>query len=1050
MTDESLFARAVAIPDAAERAAFLDRECAGNPTLRREVEELLAAHAKAGTFLVDPAPPSLGEPSADPEPPAPGIGTVVGGRYRLLQRIGEGGMGTVWMADQTDPVKRRVAVKLIRAEKGSSKTILSRFEAERQAIALMDHPHIAKLLDAGTAESGQPFFVMELVKGVPLTEFCDAHRLGIPDRLALFGQVCGAVQHAHQKGIIHRDLKPSNVLVESHDGRPVPKVIDFGLAKATTGLPLTDHTLFTGLGTVLGTPLYMAPEQARFDAVDVDTRADVYALGVVLYELLTGTTPLTREAVRKAALDEVLRLVREQEAPTPSSRLGSSGALPTVAANRQTEPAKLGRFVRGELDWIVLKALAKDRDRRYESASGFARDVERFLNHEPVSAGPPSAGYRLRKFVRRNRGPVVATGLVLLALVGGVVGTTLGLVEAKRQEGIARGEAAQREAARADEARQRGVAEAKQKEAVEEKAKAVAAAAAEKVARQEEERERKFAQAVAGLFKDDFLALTSVEGQTRFGGARLDRNATLLDLLNRAAGKLKVRTDLDPRTEAELCWIVGVSYRGAGDAANGLPFLERAVELRSRVFGPDHDDTLDAQNSLGAAYRAAGFADKAVPLFEDCLRVRQARHGPDHKTTLRSLLNLAAANSAARHFDKAVPLAEECLRLSRARLGPDHPDTLASLDNLAATYLAAGHPGKAVPLAEECLRLSRARLGPDHPDTLLSMHGLASSYAAAGQPGKAVPLAEDCLRLRRARLGPYHPDTASSLNNLALCYRAVGHPGKAVPIAEEAFKLFKAGLGPDHPDTLASMANLAVSYWSVGRLDQSVPLLEQLLPLEEKKFGRDHPYTLATAANLGVNYKDAGRLAEGLPLLEEAYRASKKHPTLDWVGRQLLSGYAKAGKAAEAAKLIDDLLADARKQLPRDEVQLAGTLAQYGLTLLNLRAFAQAEPLLRECLAVREKAQPDGWTTSNTRSVLGGALLGQGNHADAEPLLLAGYTGLKEREKTIPPLGRERLPEAADRLVELYEATGKPAEAAKWRAERGKYPFVAPPPREKR
>ena len=398
--------------------------------------------------------------------PAAGVvGSVVAGRYKLLEVIGEGGMGTVFMADQTEPVRRRVAVKLVRDDR-DSRAILARFEAERQAIAVMDHPHIAKLLDAGATDGGRPFFVMELVRGVPITTFCDAHRLTVPDRLRLFQQVCSAVQHAHQKGVIHRDLKPSNVLVESHDGKPVPKVIDFGLAKAAGGLRLTDATLFTGFGAVLGTPQYMAPEQATFNAVDIDTRADVYALGVILYELLAGSPPLGRETLKKAALEEMLRAIREDDPPPPSSRIGGSAERPSLAANRQTEPDKLGRFVRGELDWIVMKALAKDRDRRYDTATAFGADVGRFLNHEPVAAGPPGAGYRLRKFVARNRGPVAAAAAVLLALTVGIAGTTTGLVRAERARTAAetaeqneRDERVKADAARKDADEQRKVAE---------------------------------------------------------------------------------------------------------------------------------------------------------------------------------------------------------------------------------------------------------------------------------------------------------------------------------------------------------------------------------------------------------------------------------------------------------------------------------------------------------------------------------------------------------------------------------------------------------------
>ena len=445
---KDLFIAALEMSDLQARQAYLDRECGDDAELRDRVVALLAAHDQPNPVVNAPLIPQ--DLTGAYEPPTETPGTIIAGKYKLLQQIGEGGMGSVWMADQLEPVKRRVAVKLVRTERGSSKTILARFEAERQAIALMDHPHIAKLLDAGTTEAGSPFFAMELVKGIPLTQYCDQHRLNISDRLNLFMQICSAVQHAHQKGIIHRDLKPTNILVESHDDKPVPKVIDFGLAKALSGQPLTEHTLFTGFGTVAGTPLYMAPEQAKFNAIDIDTRADVYALGVILYELLTGTTPIERDQLKQTAFDEMLRVIREVEPPTPSKRLSSTESKPSVAANRQMEPLKLGRFLRGELDWIVMKALSKERDRRYDTANGFAKDIERFLSHEPVVAGPPSVRYKLRKFVQRNRVQVIAASLVLLTLVVGIVGTTAGLIWAEHHRRRADSERIKAEQAEAE------------------------------------------------------------------------------------------------------------------------------------------------------------------------------------------------------------------------------------------------------------------------------------------------------------------------------------------------------------------------------------------------------------------------------------------------------------------------------------------------------------------------------------------------------------------------------------------------------------------------
>ncbi|MFO0807731.1 MAG: protein kinase [Gemmataceae bacterium] len=429
---ESIFFAALQKGTPTERDAFLAHACNGNVELRRRVEVLLAAQPQVGSFLERPA-----GGTADYAPPvAESLGTVVAGKYKLLEAIGEGGMGSVFMAQQTAPVKRMVALKLIKLGM-DSKAVLARFEAERQALALMDHPNIAKVLDAGTTESGRPYFVMELVKGTPITKFCDDRKLSPRERLELFIPVCQALQHAHQKGVIHRDVKPSNVLVALYDGRPVPKVIDFGVAKAA-GQQLTDKTLFTGFGAVVGTPEYMSPEQAEVNQLDIDTRSDVYALGVMLYELMTGTTPIDRKRLGKAALLEILRLVREEEAPRPSTRLSTDAALPTIAANRGVEPAKLTKLMRGELDWILLRALEKDRTRRYETANGLARDIQRYLADEPVEACPPGAGYRLRKFVRRNKARVVAASAVALAAVVGFVGIAWGLVRANRSEAMAR------------------------------------------------------------------------------------------------------------------------------------------------------------------------------------------------------------------------------------------------------------------------------------------------------------------------------------------------------------------------------------------------------------------------------------------------------------------------------------------------------------------------------------------------------------------------------------------------------------------------------------
>src|SRR6185369_6799527 len=405
LDDKAIFNVARNIDSPSARAEYLRQVCGANPALIEQVETLLRAYEEQESFLELPAP---GLDVTLNQPPLERPGTQIG-PYKLLQQIGEGGMGVVYMAEQTEPVQRKVALKVIKPGM-DSRQVIARFEAERQALAMMDHVNIARVLDAGTTEQGRPYFVMELVHGVPITKYCDDNRLTPRQRLELFVPVCQAIQHAHQKGIIHRDIKPSNVMVTLYDGKAVPKVIDFGVAKATEQ-KLTERTLFTQYGTLVGTLEYMSPEQAEMSALGVDTRSDIFSLGVLLYELLTGSTPLSHKRLKEAAYGEILRMIREEEAPKPSTRLSDSGeALAAISAQRNTEPAKLSNLMRGELDWIVMKTLEKDRNRRYATANGFAADVQRYLNDEPVLACPPSAGYRFRKFARRNKRILATAG----------------------------------------------------------------------------------------------------------------------------------------------------------------------------------------------------------------------------------------------------------------------------------------------------------------------------------------------------------------------------------------------------------------------------------------------------------------------------------------------------------------------------------------------------------------------------------------------------------------------------------------------------------------
>ncbi|MFT3879438.1 MAG: serine/threonine-protein kinase [Gemmatales bacterium] len=772
-------------------------------------------------------------------PPKETAGMIIARKYKLLQQIGEGGMGSVWMADQMEPVKRRVAIKLIRSDREGSHNILSRFEAEQQAIALMDHPNIAKLLDAGqwTGDSGgaaTPYFVMELVKGIPLIEFCDQHRLGIQERLQLFMQICGAVQHAHQKGIIHRDLKPSNILVEMHDEKPVPKVIDFGLAKATSGLSLTERTLFTGFGMIAGTPLYMAPEQARFNAIDIDTRADVYALGVLLYELLTGSTPLEMGQLKQAALDEMLRMIRETDPPVPSKRLSSSESKPSVAANRHMEPAKLGRFLRGELDWIVMKALNKERDRRYESANSFARDIERFLNHEPVHAGPPTFVYRFRKFARRYRAQVTAATLVLVALVAGIIGTSYGLFEAQRQTGIAK----------------------------EERNKAVESAELERQAKVREaeraEGERLAKEQVATQLDQIVLINNTIFGIfAELDVRKIKANnepieAALSKKIANAGSKLDSKAIADPLILAKLQNQLGLTLLSLGDATSASHFFTSARKLWTDKLGSLSDEALSASGNLATAYQVQGKLEQAVQLHQEILKLLKAKPGQQADGIIICMNNLADCYRVMGKFDLAIPMMEETLKLMKTTYGTDAPEIIVLMNNQAVAYRDAGKLDLAIPLYEEAIKLSIVRFGGDHPSTLLATNNLAVAYKSAGKLEQAIRLYRETLNQQVPKLSKAHPETLVTMNNLAMAYREAGQLEDAIPLMEETLTLKKTTFGKSHPSTLMSMSNLALCFKSAGKLTQATALHEETLKQRKEVLGVDHPETLLSMMKIGT------------------------------------------------------------------------------------------------------------------------------------------------------------------------------------------------------
>jgi serine/threonine protein kinase/tetratricopeptide (TPR) repeat protein len=762
--------------------AFLEQACAGDILLRAAVEKLLRAQSEMGTFHEArrfAPPPTVDEPITERP------GTIIG-PYKLLEQIGEGGFGIVFMAEQQEPIRRKVALKVLKPGM-DTRQVIARFEAERQALTLMEHPNIARVLDAGATDSGRPYFVMELVRGVPITEFCDKNHLAPEARLKLFIDVCHAIQHAHHKGVIHRDIKPTNVMVTLHDGKPVVKVIDFGIAKAIVQ-KLTERTLFTPYGEMIGTPAYMSPEQAEMSGLDIDTRSDVYALGVLLYELLTGTTPLEDKRLREAGYAELQRLIREQEAPRPSTRLSSLGDAATVlAGNRGLDVKQLAQLLAGDLDWAAMKALEKDRNRRYDTPGHFAEELARYLRREAILARPPSTLYKMKKFAQRHQAAVLTGAVIAVALLVGAAIAMWQAVVATRA-----------------------------------KLDALAAAAAEKEAKEMAQAREAETKVVLEFVEDRVFAAARPERQA--GG--LGHDVTLRRAVEAALPFVEKSFTNQPLIEARLRMTLGQSFWYLGEAKMSADQCQIARLLYSKYLGPDHPDTLRSMHNLARSYAALGRLAEALQLGEETVALQKARLGTDHRDTLRSMNGLAWIYADLGRRADALQLREETLALQKANLGPDDPDSLWSMYSLANSYTVLGRHAEALRLREGALALQKARLGPDHPDTLRGMNGLACTYADLGRQAEAVDLYEQTLALQKAALGPEHPDTFQTMYNLASRYADLGRHTDALKLREATLALHKARLGPYHPRTLESMRVVAESLLARDRGAEAVPILD--------------------------------------------------------------------------------------------------------------------------------------------------------------------------------------------------------------------------------
>jgi serine/threonine protein kinase len=855
--EEELFHEALELPSGPQRSTFLEKACAGDEALRQRIEALLLADAQAGTTLDPVVARAVVEPGVTEKP-----GDRIG-RYKLLQVIGEGGFGIVYMAEQHEPVRRRVALKVIKLGM-DTKQVIARFEAERQALALMDHPNIAKVLDAGATDTGRPFFVMELVRGVPITEYCDQNNLSTHPRLDLFIPVCKAVQHAHQKGVIHRDIKPSNILVTLHDGVPVPKVIDFGIAKAIDQ-PLTEKTLFTRFEQFMGTPAYMSPEQAEMSGLDIDTRSDIYSLGVLLYELLTGKTPFDPKHLLEASLDEIRRIIREDEPPRPSARISTlvASEQTTVARCRGSEPPRLIHMVRGDLDWIVMKAMEKDRARRYETANGLATDITRFLANEPIAARPPSSLYKLQKLARRNKLTFIAVSAVSAALIMGLgVSTWMFFKEQQaRQQAEAERNTAETEAAKSLQVAQ---------------------------------------------FLEDML-------QGVGPSVAMSRDTTMLrEILDKTAERVGKDLKNQPLVQAELQSIIGETYGALGE------------------------------------------------------------------------------------YRKAEALLRESLTTGRTLLGNDHPAVAHSLFSLGWV--------------------------------LLDEWKLDEAEGAA----------REALAIRKKLYTQPHRELADSLNELGLVLRREAKLDEAEDMLRQSLMMRKQLLGDENPDVLDSLNILSGLLYLRNRLDEAESMMREELALARRLYGNEHPSVASALITLGPVLESEGKLAEAEQVIRDGV-AMKRRLYGNGNATLLISlGYlgdllVREGRFAEAEPVFREALAIGRKGFGNDHIRVCVPLEGLAAALQGCGELVEGEALLCESLAIREKQQPENWETFRCKSLLGSNLLVQRRYIEAEPLLISGYEGIKQQEQRIPFRRRESLRKALARLVQLYEATDRPDQAAEWK-----------------
>lgn len=1036
-----------------QRDEALQRLCGGDTELRQQVQGLLAEQVDTNDFgpyganaagnypefatalpsnpfvtsAADPSNASVGSEAETADLPSNTHhnSNVIAGRYHLQAKLGEGGMGEVWRAQQSSPVKRLVAVKLIKTGM-DSRALLQRFDQERQALAMMDHPNIAKVLDGGVSEAGHPYFVMDLVNGVPLTEFADRAQLNPRERLELFRPICNAIQHAHQKGIVHRDLKPANILVAMVDGKPIPKVIDFGVAKATGG-KLTEQTLSTQFGAVIGTLEYMSPEQAGYMGSDVDTRADIYSLGVVLYELLTGLRPHDTRQLQRAGIAEIIRMVQEAQPSKPSTRLSTCDSLASIAAVRKIDPRKLTILLRGDLDCVVMKCLEKERDRRYESASALGNDISRYLANEPVDAKPASTSYRVRKFVQRNRGPFVAAGLLLAAVLVGFAGTAWGMFEARRQAEVARQETERKEQALAEEAVQR-----------------IRAEQSEQVAKNESAIQK----AINRFLREDILAQASAFTQSD-SIFQPDPDLTVKQALDRASERIGQRFEDQPLIEAAIRRTIGTAYADLGVYPDSQHHLENSLSFSRQHLGDQHPDTIETLSRLGSVMIDLDRLNEAEKLLTDARNASTKLFGQDHRSTLLAELNLglcyqaqAVRSGQPEKSTTAEALFRYVLENSRRLFGDNDILAKASLTSLATLYRHQGsdrNNNKALDKAEETilqvLKLDENVVDED-PRKLNYLSIWALINADKLDFPKALKIRERVLKGCIQSFGEIHPNTARAMDGLANTYTLISKHEEAEKLLLKSLQIRRQLYGNGHHVTQHAVFSLGQFYYNCGNWEKAEIYYRERFDHSESSGEKNQLGTHLAGRDLALILMNLDQQDEAATLLEDAIAGMKIYkpendPIVMLTREYQADLFMRMKRFDEAIAIYQDSVAVLQSQPTPPPIELGSSFAGLGQALLMNGQYAEAEDAYKQSTDLFRKYIPDAWPTHVYQVQMGVAIQNQGNFESAEKVMLAAFEKMRRIEFSVP---RELWVESIECIIKLYEDRQNSDEAEKWKA----------------